>query len=324
MPSEYFLNDLALSSFGFVPGHAEGSNLAVSGAWDMPKRLGECYYTWQERDGVEAYVDADDMVFGGREIRLTGTIICGDRLRFRERLEAFHGFIASLPAAFVLRCAWGAWTVSCKAETRIEVKGGRAGFVSLVFREPSPDLSGTWPRQWLLATQRWNERGVWSPEAQWYGRAEPGGWLLSTSLWDTAGAWDNAGMWYGDLRADVDDWRWQSFGITLSAVDDASVIPAAREIRITQPEREVLYVPGGREPRSLTLSGWLTAADMEDFGSKVRSLYWLFGSEGLRRLHHHGRIYDCFAVEGFTLTEIQKREKVSAKFKIKLLESGNE
>lgn len=301
MPSEYYLNGRPLSDFGFVPGHAEGSNIALSGAWDMPKRLGDCYYTWQDRDGVEPYVEAEDMVFGARAIRLTGTIIAADRLRFRERLEAFHAFITSLPAVFELRCAWGVWAVNCKAETRIEVKGTCAGFVTLVFNEPTPDVSGTWPRQWILATGVWNGRGEWVDGKLWYVPANP----------------------YGD-RTDIDEWLWESFGLALSAVDDASVIPAARGIKVTQPVRETLYAPGGREPRSLTLSGWVSAADMTEFGERVRSLYWLFGSAGLRELHHHGRIYSCFATEGFSLTDIQKRDKVFAKFKIKLLESGNE
>lgn len=323
MPSEYYLNNRPLSDFGFVPGHAEGSNLAVSGAWDLPARTGECYHAWPEEDGVEPYVDAEDLVFGSREIRLSGTIIGRDRLRFRELLEAFHAFITSLPSLVELRCAWGTWSVNCKAETKIEVKGGRIGFVTLVFDEPNPDLSGTMPRQWILATRFWNYNGIWENRARWYDTAEPGVWILDTGTWDNAGIWNGVSPWYGSKRTDIDDWRWASIGLILSAADNASVIPAAREIGITQPERETLYVPGGREPRSLTLTGWLVAVDMADFGERVRSLYWIFGSEGLRAFHHHGRIYDCFACEGFTLTGIQKREKVYAKFKIKLLESGN-
>ena len=325
MPSEYYLNGQALSAFGFVAGHAPGSNLALSGAWDLPRRTGECYHTWQEENGVEPYVDTEDMIFGPREIRLTGSIFSENRALFRDRLEAFRTFIQALPAEFELRCRWGRWRVNRRPKATVEVKALCAARITLVFHEPAPDLSGTEPPQWILATRFWNSHGVWIDNALWYDRMKAGVWLLDTGLWNTAGVWDRNGAWYGNLRADVDDWLWASFGIILSDVTDVATIPAVREINITQPAvREMLYVPGGREPRSLPLSGWLIAADMADFERKVRSLYWLFGSAGLRRFHYQGQTYDCFATEGFTLTEIQKREKVYAKFKIKLLESGNE
>lgn len=325
MPSEYYVNGQALSAFGFIPGHASGSNLALSGAWDMPKRAGECYHTWQEEKGIEPYVEEEDLLFGPREIRLTGSIFSENRPLFRERLEAFRAFIQTLPPTFELRCDWGQWQVSRKTKATVELKASRAARITLVFHEFAPDLSGTAPAQWILATRFWNERGVWIDDALWYDRMETGVWLLETGLWNTAGVWDRNGAWYGNPRADIDDWLWESFGMILSEVAEVATIPARREIKITQPAtRETLYVPGGQEPGSLTLSGWLVAADMADFERKVRSLYWLFGSAGVRRLRHQGRTYDCFATEGFTLTGIQKREKTYAKFKIKLLECGNE
>src|SRR5690606_31843248 len=40
----YMLNGKQLNEYGIVPGQAPGSNLALSGAWDMPSRIGKIYH----------------------------------------------------------------------------------------------------------------------------------------------------------------------------------------------------------------------------------------------------------------------------------------
>lgn len=301
MPSEYYLNGQALSAFGFVPGHATGSNLALSGAWDMPARSGDTSYTWQEKNGIEPYVEEEDMLFGARNIKLVGNISATDRTVFRSRLESFCTFVESLPDTFELRCDWAVRAVSRSAEMKAEVKGGRTARITLAFTEPAPDISGHPPVQWILASGVWNEHGTWLNEAPWY----------TVSAGRT-------------IEPQIDLWFWQSVGFVPSELTGEGSVPTVRSLRVTQPAHGTIVVQGGREAREITLVGTLIADDMFDFERRVRSLYWLFGSAGLRTLHRHGREIDCFARSGFTLTGIQKREKTYAKFKIKLLECGNE
>ncbi|WP_294596308.1 hypothetical protein [uncultured Rikenella sp.] len=298
MPSEYYLNGEPLSAFGFVPGHATGSNLALSGAWDMPARSGDTSYTWQETNGIEPYVEEADMLFEARTIKLVGSISASDRTVFWNRLEAFRAFVESLPATFELRCDWAVRTVSRSAEMKADIRGGRVARITLSFTEPAPDLSGRPPVQWILATGVWNTLGTWLDEAPWYaveeGRA---------------------------VEPQIDLWSWESFGFIPSGMTGEGVVPTVRSLRVTQPARGATIVaPGGREARELTLAGVLVADDMSDFDRRVRSLYWLFGSAGLRTLHRHGREIDCFARNGFTLTGIQKRERIYAKLNVKLTE----
>lgn len=42
----YTLDDTPLSAFGLIPVKASGSNIAIGGIWDLPKRSGTCYYDW--------------------------------------------------------------------------------------------------------------------------------------------------------------------------------------------------------------------------------------------------------------------------------------
>lgn len=297
----YYLNDMPLSRFGFVPGHALGSNLALSGAWDMPARTGESYRQWGGESGVEPYVRTDDRyVFDTREIQLAGALVADDEETLLERIEAFRDFLAALPAAVELRCRWGRWRVGLRREVRIAPRR-RIALVALTFTEPvpeAPDFSGEtaeWPRQWILATGHWNWLGVWEDDAPWFGRP-------------TAGA--------------VDEWLWESFGLTVASTDGVWDLPAARELQANLCPPSDGWVRGGLDKRTLTLEATLRAADMAEFKRRARSLWWLFGRPGLRKLRYKNRLYTLFAVEGFRLADIRKqKERVYARFTVKLIEA---
>lgn len=294
MPSEYYLNGQALSDFGFVPGHAPGSNLALSGAWDMPARRGDTSYTWQEENGIEPYVEQEDILFDTRSIKLVGSISASDRTVFWNRLEAFRAFVESLPAVFELRCDWAVRRVSRRAEMKADVKNGRVALITLAFTESEPDISGLPPLQWILATGVWNEHGTWMDSAPWY--------IVSKN----------------DTGSGIDMWLWDSLGLVLNSVNGEGVVSTMRSLQVTQPARGTIIAQGGREARELTLVGMLIADNLVDFEKRVRSLYWLFGSAGLRVLHRHEREVYCFSRSGFTLTGIQKRDRIYARLNIKL------
>lgn len=295
----YYLNDTPLGDFGFLPGHASGSNLALSGVWDMPPRTGDSFHEWTEQDGVEAYVDPADIRFGGREIQLTGHLIGDHREELLDRIDRFRTFLQALPETSVLRCDWGEWAVHLKKEVKIAPRD-RIAPVTLSFYEPQPaqpDWSGSqkeWPDQWILAAGYWNEKGCW----------------------------DNPALWYGyPQKPTLDQWLWESFGLIVSATDGIYDLPTSREIKTTQPTPALEWVKGGLDKHSVTLTATLRADDLTAFNRQVRSLFWLFGQDRLRQLHYNGRHYSLFATEGFKITAVQKRQKVYAKLNIKLLEA---
>ncbi|MDE5944737.1 MAG: hypothetical protein K2G93_04035 [Rikenella sp.] len=299
--NNYYLNDTPLAGFGFVAGHASGSNLALSGAWDMPARTGESYRQWAGDEGLEPYVRPDDRyVFGTREIQLVGSLLADDEESLRWRIDAFRTFLAGLPAAVELRCDWGAWRVGLRKEVKIRPRR-RIASVSLTFTEPLPvlpDFSGStaeWPRQWILATGRWNRLGVWENDAPWFGRPTVGS---------------------------IDEWLWESFGLTFFSAEGVWDLPAARELKATLCPSDEAWVKAGIDKHTLTLSATLRVADMEELTRRARNLYWLFGQPGLRRLRYRDRLYDLFAVEGFRISDIRKqKERVYARFTVKLIEA---
>ena len=55
----YRLNDIELSSYGILPGQAPGSNVALSGFLDLPKRAGKAYHSWPDEEGAAHITEPD-------------------------------------------------------------------------------------------------------------------------------------------------------------------------------------------------------------------------------------------------------------------------
>jgi len=156
----YFINDIDLSTFGFTPGQAPGSNIAVEGAWDMPKRMGKLYHDWGDEEGVEPYVDSEDLRFEGRDIFLHGYIDS------TAHLKSLKSFLKVFESLVKLSCPWGEWDVYLKgglAATALKENGFEVIFE---FREPVVDLESLGIPQDLQAVQSgFNVQLTWAMAA---------------------------------------------------------------------------------------------------------------------------------------------------------------
>ena len=152
----YFINGIDLARYGFIPGHANGnSNIALAGAWSLPSRLGSCYYEWADDEGVDPYVEADDLRFGGRDLELYGTIRCSDREEFLMNLNELYGAFYQFKDLVELRSEdFGSYNVYLKDIVKTTYVKEGWGNIVLKFREPLVDLSGELPAGNLTSGDR--------------------------------------------------------------------------------------------------------------------------------------------------------------------------
>jgi len=142
----YKINDIALNSFGFIPGRSSNSNLAISGCWDMPSRIGKTHHDWKDENGVEPYLRADEMFFGGRDISLVGYVSDTDRPKFIAAIQKIYDYIDTLQdGLFTLSSDLGSWEVQVVDLTSVTYLTNGWGNVELKFRQPVVDLSGNLP-----------------------------------------------------------------------------------------------------------------------------------------------------------------------------------
>lgn len=142
----YKINDIALAEFGFIPGRSSNSNLAISGSWDMPSRIGKTHHDWKDENGVEPYLRADEMFFGGRDISIVGYVSDTDRPKFIAAIQKIYDYVDTLQdGLFTLSSDLGSWNVQIVELTPVTYLTNGWGNVELKFREPVVDLSGNLP-----------------------------------------------------------------------------------------------------------------------------------------------------------------------------------
>lgn len=142
----YFINDIPLSDFGFTPGRQPNSNLAIAGCWDMPSRIGKTHHDWLDENGVEPYLRADEIFFGGRDISLICWASELGRTGFVSAMQTFYDFLDTLQSGlFTLSSPFGSWEVQILEAQPVRYLAQGYGNIELKFREPSVAISGTLP-----------------------------------------------------------------------------------------------------------------------------------------------------------------------------------
>ncbi|WP_099368072.1 hypothetical protein [Sphingobacterium sp. 1.A.4] len=142
----YFINNIPFSDFGLVPGRASNSNIAISGCWDMPERIGKTHHVWEESNEIEPYLRADEIFFGGRDINVFCWLNELDRPRFIEKIQSFYTVVDDLQnGLFPLRCPLGEWMVQIVDAQPVNYLNKGYGNIQLKFRQPVVEMGGSLP-----------------------------------------------------------------------------------------------------------------------------------------------------------------------------------
>lgn len=129
----YRLNNILLSTYGILPGRVSGEGIAVKGIFDLPARIGETHHKWDEANGVEPFVDGDEIFLGGRDITFQG-IMLGSKAEIETNIfnlkQAIDAFTATVP----FETPYGnACVIVQKITPKIYIGGAT---VIMEFREP--------------------------------------------------------------------------------------------------------------------------------------------------------------------------------------------
>lgn len=136
----YTLNTVDITSaYGLIPSHAAGSNIALVGGFDMPKRIGDTSHDWGDSDGLELYTASADLFFGGRDITLE-TLVTGTRDQIYDQLKAFYGAVSAVTGLSALSTPYGDYSVYPKMADPTHFRD--ISKLKIEFREPDPDLTG--------------------------------------------------------------------------------------------------------------------------------------------------------------------------------------
>lgn len=134
----YKLNGIDLSTYGILAGVTEG-NTALKGCFDFPKRIGETYYSWGDENGVEPYVEADDMFYSGRDLTFTG-VLPYNNFDIYYKLKPFYTDLNAVTGLSILETPFGTFNV--QVVNVVEMHNHASGKITMVMREPVVDITG--------------------------------------------------------------------------------------------------------------------------------------------------------------------------------------
>ena len=142
----YTLNNIDLNTYGIYPGHSKGSNIAMSGIFDLPVRTGKCYYSWGDENSIEPYTAAGDLFFSGRDIVFTGFIL-GTTQVLNNNLQTLYTAINAATGISILNTPY--YSASGYIKSVIPEYMNGASSLIMTFREPVVNLAGTLPASGL-------------------------------------------------------------------------------------------------------------------------------------------------------------------------------
>lgn len=135
----YTLNSVNLSTYGIIPGHISGSNIALSGCFDLPERIGATHYIWPEDNSVEPYVASDELFFAGRDLVFKGVIL-GPNAVINNYIKALYNAVQAFADLVTFATPYGSFSVQVKSITPIHYNS--ACTIEIAFREPVVTLTG--------------------------------------------------------------------------------------------------------------------------------------------------------------------------------------
>lgn len=141
----YSINNIALSAFGVIPGRADGSNIALSGMLDMPKRMGKTFHNWDDEPGVEPYVSAAEIAFEGRNLIFHGYLYGNNKRDALNRVASLYSHLTAFSDVVPLSTPWGNYRVYVKDEIVSEYLGQGWVQLRITFREPVVTTSNMIP-----------------------------------------------------------------------------------------------------------------------------------------------------------------------------------
>jgi hypothetical protein len=141
----YSLNNISLEGLGFVAGRQQGSNIALSGFLDMPGRLGKTGHDWAEETGVEPYVSAGEIFFGGRDLNLVGYVRGVDRYDTEQKRLSINTTVDGFTDLVPLVSKWGTSNVYVNGAIVCDYLNYNTLKIAIPMREPVVPMAGIVP-----------------------------------------------------------------------------------------------------------------------------------------------------------------------------------
>lgn len=143
----YQLGPIDLLSFGLIPSVVDNStNLALSGCWDFPARLGKSFQDWNDdQNGVEPYVREEEIRLAGRDITFVALLSAASENAALLKCYELYKLVGGLNSLVPFTTDLGTFNVYLKDQVIADYIGDGWCKLKFTFREPILNYAGTIP-----------------------------------------------------------------------------------------------------------------------------------------------------------------------------------
>ncbi len=145
MAGSYILGTTDLSNYGIIPAQDSNTNIAISGCWDMPQRIGKTHHDWGDEDGVQPYVRADEIRLGGRDIVFNCLMQADYENEVLRKLNNLYNAISNYVTLVPFNTPYGSFSVYLKEEVQADYIHQGWAKLRFQFREPVVSNTGVIP-----------------------------------------------------------------------------------------------------------------------------------------------------------------------------------
>lgn len=280
----YTINNIPLTDYGIISGQHSNSNIALAGWLDMPKRIGDTYRDWGDENGVEPYVSADEIYFGGRDLEFKGFIKYDDVDKLDVQLNHFYHFLGSFDDLFEFSTPYGRFNVTVKKEIKTKKIGTTLLEMEITFREPVVSI----PNGFFAST-------FFSPE------------YFQSNI--NADAVHYAEYHYSEYG--INGMPFKEIGALVISCSDSFNRPKTKTGETVNIETKEAYKITKREQETGKLTLLFCSQIFEDLTKNVNTLHLLLSQEGLKDLNIDKRVIQGYATNGFSVKNIYKTENLS-------------
>lgn len=280
----YKLNNVLLESYGIIPIQSGDTNLAITGAWDMPARIGKTFHDWgNDQDGIEPYVLASEIRFGGIDISIECVVKGTSKNDALRKCYAFFSSIDAYNSLVPLECDWGTWNVLVNGEVKGEYLNYGLARLTIPLRCPVVPMPTTLPINDLQYNPLTDQDGV----------------IILVN---------NEPLYGGSIKYDgygIDGVMFASLGLIITSITDRFSRPAPKSGQVTAYRNEGYRTTATKE-REITINAAIVQPTYEAFVQVVNGLKALFSKPGLRYLtREQDALRDFFVKDGFKITGVR-------------------
>ncbi len=260
-----------------------GIRVLQSGGWfDMPARMGETERDWHESNGVEPFVDKEEIYYKHRRINIECLMEADSIVDLQYQLGMFKDLVYS--GILTLENDYGSYQVILKEGAKIEFSNTLHKSISAKFTLKFSQID--WSPGKSNLSPEWNKD---YSESHYY--------IDGISLFD--------------LGIVMEENPKGAFDFTkMKGVNLNEFFPG---------ESEAITARGARD---ITLKCAMTADSVTDLQDRLSYLYNLLSNEGLRKLKLKGieGEYKVFSRDGVKINQIYKSDEVVVRFDLVLHE----